>query len=349
MARVFSRLTAFWRVPETASHNGHPEKIMSAINEDIATVSTHAVRGDERAGFWVDYVARALINVECSGKSSEGIDATLRKRDLGLFRACDIVANRHAVVRTPHNIRADQRDAVFICLMNEGQGYTFQDVECVTHAPGDIVLYDTSVPYGHGFPADMAMTVIDVPRETFEAHVGPWRYGGLVKIDRSDGVNSWAAQQIYRLLGQRHDPESPAREQIAAKVLELVQSMLRIHDGDASLTKSTINTLWRAKAYIEDHLADEELDCHAVSRALRLSPRQLARVFGIEGVPITRYILARRLERCRADLSDRALKHLTVSQIAFRWGFNNSAHFSRSYRARFGETPTDARPLSPSR
>lgn len=149
---------------------------MPDTSTEIATISTRAVRGAERVDFWVDHVARTLVRIECSGKSSEGIDASLRKRDLGLFRACDIVANRHAVVRTSHNIHADQRDAVFICLMHEGHGYTFQDVDCMQHGPGDLVLYDTSMPYGHGFPADMAMTVLDVPRDVFEARVGPWRY-----------------------------------------------------------------------------------------------------------------------------------------------------------------------------
>ncbi|KVN26020.1 AraC family transcriptional regulator [Burkholderia pyrrocinia] len=319
---------------------------MSPINDEIVTISTRTVRGDERVDFWVDNVARALICVECSGRSSEGIDATLRKRDMALFRVCDITANRHSVVRTPHNIHADQRDAVFICVMNEGQGYTFQDVDCMMHAPGDIVIYDTSTPYGHGFPADMAMTVLDVPRETFEAHVAPWRYRGLVKIDSRDGVTAWAARQIHTLLAQPHDPAPHAREQRAAQVLELVQSMLRLNDGDVSSSKSTIHTLWRAKAFIENRLADEHLDCHSVSAAIRLSPRQLARIFEIEGTPIARYILARRLERCRANLRDPSLKHLTVSEIAFGWGFNNSAHFSRSYRARFGETPTETRASS---
>ncbi|TGN99488.1 helix-turn-helix domain-containing protein [Burkholderia sp. USMB20] len=316
---------------------------MPDISTGIVSISTRAVRGDERVDFWVDHVARSLVRIECSGKSSEGIDASLRKRDLGLLGVCDIVANRHAVVRTPHNIHADPRDAVFVCLMHEGQGYTFQDVECIRHAPGDIVLYDTSMPYGHGFPANMAMTVLDVPRDVFEAHVGPWRHRSVVKIDRDDGVTSWAARQLYALLAEPHQSMPDARERRAAAMLDLMRSMLRLRDGDASPTKSTVHTLSRAKAFIDSHLADDELDTRSVSRAINLSPRQLARIFEIEGMPLTRYILARRLERCRADLRDPSLKHLTVSEIAFRWGFNNSAHFSRSYRARFGETPSDTR------
>ncbi|AOI59113.1 helix-turn-helix domain-containing protein [Burkholderia diffusa] len=322
---------------------------MLDISTGIVSFSTRAVRGDERVDFWVDHVARSLVRIECSGKSSEAIDASLRKRDLGLLGACDIVANRHAVVRTPHNIHADHRDAVFVCLMHEGQGYTFQDVECIQHAPGDIVLYDTSMPYGHGFPANMAMTVLDVPRDVFEARVGPWRYRSVIKIDRRDGVTSWAVRQLYALLGEPHESMPDARERRAAAMLDLLQSMLRLRDGGASPTKSTVHTLSRAKAFIDSHLADDDLDTRSISCALNLSPRQLARVFEIEGVPLTRYILARRLERCRADLCDRSLKHLTVSEIAYRWGFNNSAHFSRSYRARFGETPSDTRAPSAAR
>lgn len=316
---------------------------MPDLNTGIVSISTRAVRGDERVDFWVDHVARSLVRIECSGKSSEGIDASLRKRELGPLSVCDIVANRHAVVRTPHNIHADPRDAVFVCLMHEGHGYTFQDVECIQHAPGDIVLYDTSMPYGHGFPANMAMTVLDVPRDVFDARVGPWRHRSVIKIDRGDGVTSWAARQLYALLAGPHEATADARESRAAAMLDLVHAMLRLRDGDASPTKSTVHTLSRAKAFIDSHLADDDLDTQSVSRAINLSPRQLARIFEIEGMPLTRYILARRLERCRADLRDPSLKHLTVSEIAFRWGFNNSAHFSRSYRARFGETPSDAR------
>ncbi|MCM3523380.1 hypothetical protein M3677_17365, partial [Curtobacterium sp. P97] len=146
-------------------------------------------------------------------------------------------------------IHADQRDAVFICLMHEGHGYTFQDVDCMQHGPGDLVLYDTSMPYGHGFPADMAMTVLDVPRDVFEARVAPWRYRSLVKIDRDDGVASWAVRQVVALLAAPQEPTHDARERRAAAILELVQSMLRLRDGDASPTKSTVHTLSRAKAF----------------------------------------------------------------------------------------------------
>ncbi|WP_081073612.1 helix-turn-helix domain-containing protein [Burkholderia cepacia] len=187
------------------------------------------------------------------------------------------------------------------------------------------------------------MTVLDIPRDVFGIWVGPWRYRGLVKIDRRDGITSWAAEQLYALIAEPHELTQDACERQAKAALDLVRLMMRLRDGDMSITKSTAHTLSRAKAFIESQLGDYDLDCDAVSRAINLSSRQLARVFELEGMPLARYILTRRLEHYRNDLRDRSLRHLTVGEIAFRWGFSNQAHFSRTYRARFGETPSESR------
>jgi len=42
------------------------------------------------------------------------------------------------------------------------------------------------------------------------------------------------------------------------------------------------------------------------------------------------YVQVQRLERCRRDLSDPAHAARHISDIAFAWGFNDLAHFSRS-------------------
>ena len=51
----------------------------------------------------------------------------------------------------------------------------------------------------------------------------------------------------------------------------------------------------------------------------------------------------RRLERCRRDLLDPALRHESILSIATRWGLTSSAHFSRAYRARYAIAPSEER------
>jgi len=45
----------------------------------------------------------------------------------------------------------------------------------------------------------------------------------------------------------------------------------------------------------------------------------------------------------RADLCDPALRHRTISDLAFSWGFVDASHFSRAFKARFGCTAREVR------
>ena len=47
--------------------------------------------------------------------------------------------------------------------------------------------------------------------------------------------------------------------------------------------------------------------------------------------------------RCRDALVDPAFRHTSVSEIAYEWGFNDAAHFSRTFKVRFGVSPRGLR------
>jgi AraC-like DNA-binding protein len=51
-------------------------------------------------------------------------------------------------------------------------------------------------------------------------------------------------------------------------------------------------------------------------------------------------VRARRLARAREDLTD---SDRPISVIAHRWGFSDTGHFSRSFKAHYGSSPTDYR------
>lgn len=94
----------------------------------------------------------------------------------------------------------------------------------------------------------------------------------------------------------------------------------------------------RALRYIETHLGDPELSPRTIAAALGVSLRYVHGLF--EGGPsIGATMLASRLDRCRDALVDPAFRHKSVSEIAYQWGFNDAAHFSRTFKARFGVSP----------
>jgi AraC-like DNA-binding protein len=97
----------------------------------------------------------------------------------------------------------------------------------------------------------------------------------------------------------------------------------------------------RALRYIDAHLTEPALSPTTIAAALGMSPRYLHLLFE-QGDSVGATILRRRLERCHAALRDDH-DHRAISEIAFAWGFNDAAHFSRTFRARFGVSPRELR------
>jgi acetamidase/formamidase/AraC-like DNA-binding protein len=111
--------------------------------------------------------------------------------------------------------------------------------------------------------------------------------------------------------------------------------------GGGTATKAA--TLHRLCQTIERRLDDPDLTPAKVAVAEGISERYLQKLFEGTGSSFTHYLRERRLQRTSADLSNPAEAHHSISEIAFRAGFNDSAHFSRAFRHRFGLSPREFR------
>ena len=62
-------------------------------------------------------------------------------------------------------------------------------------------------------------------------------------------------------------------------------------------------------------------------------------LFRAQGEPLWSYIRRRRLEGCRTALLDPLWRDRSITAIAFAWGFNSMAHFTRLFREAYGVAP----------
>ena len=95
----------------------------------------------------------------------------------------------------------------------------------------------------------------------------------------------------------------------------------------------------RIQAFIQRNLVDPDLTIERIAERMQCTKRYLHKVFSDEGQTLNQYIWAQRLERCRTELGRAELAGKSITEIAFSCGFSNAAHFSRSFRARFGQPP----------
>lgn len=83
-----------------------------------------------------------------------------------------------------------------------------------------------------------------------------------------------------------------------------------------------------------------DLDPAAVAGRLGMSVRYLHRLLEETGKTFSEHVLDRRLERVHRLLRDPRLAGRRISEIALEAGFSDLSHFNRSFRRRFGATPT---------
>lgn len=113
-----------------------------------------------------------------------------------------------------------------------------------------------------------------------------------------------------------------------------------------SLSSAKTVALMRLKSIIDARLSDPELSPELAATEAGLSVRYANALLAGEGTSIQRYIVARRLDRCRRSLEDPAQVHRMIGDIAYSWGFSDLTYFCRRFKAEFGFSPREYRRIS---
>nr|WP_221383418.1 helix-turn-helix domain-containing protein [Actinoplanes polyasparticus] len=122
-------------------------------------------------------------------------------------------------------------------------------------------------------------------------------------------------------------------------LLELAKAVAagRFDDAEPLLAPALTQA---AKDLADERLGDRELSPTMLARELRVSPRTLQRAFAAAGEPAGAYIRRRRLEQARLALGSPG-QRASITEIAAYWHFTDSSHFARSFKAQFGQTPSE--------
>lgn len=97
------------------------------------------------------------------------------------------------------------------------------------------------------------------------------------------------------------------------------------------------------KSDIELQLCEPELSIQGIATINHISPRYIRKLFQDEGTTFSDFVLGRRLERACRLLLHQGQAATTVGAIAYACGFGDLSYFNRTFRRRFGFTPSDLR------
>lgn len=209
-----------------------------------------------------------------------------------------------------------------------------------------MALFSSTRTFQLSFDGDFAQTVLTVPAQELRQLVP---HVDVLTATTLDGQH--AAAGLFRQIADHcFNTDSNALSPLAANhaasaLLEMLAGTLAdlAPAQQASQPQLTRFHLARIKQHATLHLHDPGLSVASLSAALRISPAHIHRLFVGEAQTFSAWLWSCRLMACKKRLEDPAQAHFTISEIAFKGGFNSSAHFSRAFRARFGVSPSECR------
>jgi AraC family transcriptional regulator, positive regulator of tynA and feaB len=221
----------------------------------------------------------------------------------------------------------------------EGVRCYSQDGQAAVLEPGDSTLIDCARPWSSRSAGESVRLYLRVPRELLANRLRAAKFPIPRRIAGNAGLGATLFQLATSLF---HEAEMfKPRESAAAleAYFEILSACLGHCEAESGTARHGKELSSRILSFIETHLAEPTLDPLRIASAVGISVRHLHRLFAAQGQTVADWIRHRRLQECRRDLGDIRLGDRTITEIAFFWGFSDSAHFSRSFRKQFGVNP----------
>jgi AraC-like DNA-binding protein len=302
---------------------------------------------------WRDAVCATFVRLECELNKSSPFHGLLEAGAVGDLHVARVKSSPQVVHRTRQ--LTEQANDAFVLLSIQTRGKTLiqQGKNETMLTPGCIAFYDTARPYTLSLPNDFDQIVLHLPRELVEKSAP----GGLNHMAEKLNASNPFAQAILALAPQllRIATTAPTvlAQRTAAAAVELIALALASLTGKETLSKVSDSTivasasadsiLWRARDAISQHIADANLTPAALAAQVNVSLRRLQEVFQAQGTTPSECIWEMRLEYARNLLAAQQNQKDSITTLAYRAGFSDTAHFSRRFKQQFGLSPREFR------
>lgn len=311
---------------------------MEYYNSDTLPAAT-------RMSAWNALYSQQLNNVDFTPASSHDFAARLTMGQLGPIQFAKMATNRTQILRTRRHILPSQQRLYSFLLQASGSSVLSHCGHEAQLAAGDFALCDSSAP--HRFTVDDTSVVImlRIDSKMLKQHLPtPEQFCGM-HLKNETGLTATMSAMVERLDAQLENGfHSIYDERFAHNVLEMLSMSYALgFDMEPDVSAVLRGRHAEVVRYIEDNLRDPKLSPGSIAKGMRISPRYLRTIFASTGEKVSSYIIRRRLEECAKQIRDPSWGGHTLTEIAFAWGFNSAAHFTRTFHEFHGMAPREYR------
>ena len=313
-------------------------------------VNTASVPARNRLSFWTETVSDTFVSLECKADGGhDSIDGELSVQSLASLDLARVRASAQSVHRTSAGIAASTDDYYLVGVQTKGSCLVTQGGRSALIENGGFALYDTTLPYSLQLTDHFEQLVIRLPRTALERHLPEAARLTAQRVNADPGAAQLLVSTVRSLAADIDFLTPDVALSVSQGVEHLIVAGLGRLSGDVA-DKDRFSRLKLVQNHILENLHDDSLSIAAIAEHLHLSPSSIHRAFAADGQTVMGWVWQQRLNRIRDALLSG--KHEgTLTDLFLTWGFSDPAHFSRSFRQRYGHAPSEllrrTQPLGP--
>ena len=220
------------------------------------------------------------------------------------------------------------------------------DERVLQYMPGNLYIIDFDQPRTMRFPRRFESVSVYLSKDKFQDIFPLDHRFNTIECSAENGTGAILADIMRSIESQLENLQNDSM--IVGKIADLFLSALAAllyslpRFWETRSSKLEVYHKSRIKSHVKENLR-RNLNVDLIGEAVNLSPSYIHRLFSKERLPLMKWVMEERLDRCRQDLESKLLANRSIKEIAYSWGFNDQTHFSHAFRSRFGMSPSDHR------
>ncbi len=285
------------------------------------------------------------VHFDWNIKQGEGlkrqITASIKKYSFGECFVTDVMALPIKGERSLPNSGTTKPCYLIISYILDGTGYSISVGDSHTFVRrGNLFIWNSNHPMQFESKENIRQISIFIPATYHRVAQSLIRPDRILVLDDNDVLSNILRSTLLTLRKNAHKVRTSEERPIICSLLDLTKACTESRSATQLVKNKNPQTLLQeAQEYIEENLCDVDIGVQSISRALGVSNRYVHKLFVSTGLSLTKTISEKRTAQAARYLSDPGLDELTITDIAFMIGFNDSAYFSRVFKAKYGLSP----------
>lgn len=309
---------------------------------ELVSHSTDQIVPSQRSAHWNRVISETYFPLQLTFRDPSEFSGTLERRQMGSVSLSRLATEPLQYERRPTHISHTHEEEYLVTVPRLSPVEFRQlgrDVRC---DPGGFILERGDEPYRFAYGASNELSVLKISKRSLAEKVrDPDRFCART-IDARSGLPALFTSMMQQLHSL---PLSAGRaaEVLGRQMVEVLALALDESAGDDHQVRTAVRAghLRRAEQFIRQHLSNAALSPEMVADACGISKRYLHELFGDTNQTVSQFIRDERLVAAR-DLIATA-PSLSMAEVSYRFGFCDQAQFSRLFKSKFGQTPSDWR------